>query len=46
MCCRMKEAIQSGRLVSKAPFGYEIVRSEKRGIELLTSEKGRIFKAG
>lgn len=39
----MKEAIQSGRWISKAPFGYDIVREDKRN-KIVISEKGRIFK--
>ena len=39
----MKEAIQSGRWLGKAPYGYEIARQEGKNT-IVINEKGRIFK--
>lgn len=39
----MKEAMQSGRWIGKAPYGYEIARQEGKNT-IVINEKGRIFK--
>jgi site-specific DNA recombinase len=39
----MKEAMQTGRWIGKAPYGYEIVRQEGKN-KIVINEKGRIFK--
>ncbi len=39
----MKEAINGGKWIGKAPFGYEIVRKDGKNVIVL-NEKGRIFK--
>jgi len=39
----MKEAMQNGKWIGKAPFGYEIVRQDGKNVIVL-NEKGKIFK--